>query len=370
MKYVEVKKADLIHNIKIIKKINEETKEPNKPRIIAVVKGNAYGTGIVECSRVLIEQGIDLLAVATVEEALVLRKNNIEVEILMLSSTTNKEEVRTLIDNNITLTVGSEEAILLANRIARSLNKNINVHVKVDTGFGRYGFLEFETKVSISALKKAKNLKVVGMYSHFSESFAKNSEWTNSQYKSFLDIVEKFVTKDIEPGMLHICNTSAFFKYPEMRLDAVRIGSAFSGKLIIPNIYGLKKVGFLKSEVAQIKILPKGFELGYSRTFKIKKKTKVAVIPIGYGEGAIKTTENDSFRIVDHIRYMYNDFKNIFKKNRHTVKINDRKYNVIGKVGMNYMIVDIGLDNVKIGDDVYTDAKILHVDSNIRRVYI
>lgn len=170
--------------------------------------------------------------------------------------------------------------------------------------------------------------------------------------------------------MLHICNSSAFFKYPYMRLNAVRIGSAFSGRLIIPNIYGLKKIGILKTMVSEVKTLPKNHNIGYSNTYKVKNELKIAVIPCGYKDGVIISTNNDCFRIIDHLRYIYNDVKNIFKDNSIYVYIKDKRYRVIGKVGMYNLVIDTKNDDINVQDEVYIDTKILYIDSKIKRQYI
>lgn len=370
MKVLEINKEDLIHNINIIKKINKVEDGLKSPEIIAVVKGNAYGLGLVEFSKILVEQGIEFLAVSTVEEALELRQNDIKCKILMLSSTGVEEDVKNLIDNNIILTAGSKEVLEAIDKEAKERNKKVKVHLKIDTGFGRYGFIYSEPLKIVEAINQTENIEIVGTFSHFSESYSKDSKWTSTQYERFLNVVENLQLNKINTGLLHICNSSAFFKYPYMRLNAVRVGSAFSGRILIPNIYGLKKIGILKTSVSEIKILPKNFNIGYSNTYKTKKETRVAILPVGYQDGIIMATKNDCFRIIDHIRYIYNDVKNIIKDNNFYVKINNKRYKALGKIGMYNIVVDVENDNINIGDEVFIDTKILYIDSKIRREYI
>lgn len=370
MKVLEIKKEDLIHNINVIKKANKLDDNLKSPEIIAVVKGNAYGLGLIEFSKILIEQGIEFLAVATVEEALELRKNNIKCKILMLSSTGVKEDIEALIDNDIILTVGSEEILEAVEETAKTRNITAKIHLKIDTGFGRYGFVYDEPLKIVDAINKSNNVEILGTFSHFSESYSKDSKWTSTQYNRFLSAVENLQLNKINTGMLHICNSSAFFKYPYMRLNAVRIGSAFSGRILIPNVYGLKRIGVLKTKISEVKVLPKNFNIGYSNTYKTKKEQRIAIVPLGYQDGVIMTTSNDTFRLIDSIRYIYNDVKNIFKDNSFYVKINNKKYRVLGKIGMYNMVIDIREDDIKIGDEVLVDTKILYVNSKIRREYI
>ena len=155
-----------------------------------------------------------------------------------------------------------------------------------------------------------------------------------------------------------------------MRLNAVRIGSAFSGRIIIPNIYGLKKIGILKTKVSEVKKLPKNFNIGYSNTYKTKKEMKVAILPVGYQDGIIMTTKDDCFRMIDHLRYIYNDVKNIFRDNSFYIRIKDKKYKALGRIGMYNIVVDVGNDDINIGDEVFIDTKIMYIDSKIRREYI
>lgn len=371
MKVLEVSNQDLIHNINVIKKINQVDEGLKSPEIIAVVKGNAYGMGLIEFSKTLIEQGINFLAVATVEEALELRKNNIKSKILLLSSIGVIDEIVKLLENDIILTVGSVEVLKNVEKVATEMSKVAKIHLKIDTGFGRYGFVYNEPLEIVEAIKETKNVEILGTFSHFSESFSKKEKWTSLQYERFLNVIEVLKQNGINTGLLHICNSSAFLKYPYMRLNAVRIGSAFSGRLIIPNVYGLKRIGVLRTKISEIKKLPKNFNIGYSNTYKTKQETRIAIIPVGYQDGINMTTSNDCFRLIDHMRYIYNDLKNIIKDKNLYVKINNKKYKVLGKIGMYNMVIDLKNDeDVHIGDEVYVDIKPLYIDSKIQREYI
>lgn len=198
MKVLEINKEDLIHNINVIKKINKMEDGLKSPQIIAVVKGNAYGLGLVEFSKIVIEQGIDFLAVSTVEEAIELRNNNIMCKILMLSSTAVKEDVELLIENDIILSVGSSEAIMITEKIAKEKNKYVKAHLKIDTGFGRYGFLYMNPLEIVNTLKNTNNIEITGTFSHFSESYCKKSKWTSIQYERFLNVVENLQLNKVD----------------------------------------------------------------------------------------------------------------------------------------------------------------------------
>ena len=377
MKSLIINKSDLKHNIRKIKEITKSTgrQDNHKPiKIIAILKGNGYGLGLVQYAKFLIDNGIDFLAVSTVEEAIKLREAKIEAKILMLSSTAIKKEIEILVENDIIITIGSKEALEQAEQIGIKKNKKIKAHLKIDTGFGRYGFIYSNPEEIVQALKNAKNIEIEGTFSHFSLAFYEKDEYSEKQFNRFINVIEILKQNKIETGMLHICNSSGFLKFKNKRLNAVRVGSAFLGRLAIPNIYGLKKIGYLKSNVAEIKTLPKKFNIGYSNSYQTKQETKVAIIPCGYCDGFNVKEQRDMFRKIDKLRYIVRDIKDSFKDKSLYVEISsktgDKKCKVLGRVGMYHITCDITGKNIEIGDEVKLDVNPLFVNSTIRREYI
>lgn len=371
MNTLVINKEDLRHNINKIKEYAKKSGQDDAGKdvkIIAVVKGNGYGMGIVEYTKFLIDNGISMFAVSTMEEALKLRKEGIKEEILMLSSTAIEDDVRTLVKNKIILTIGSKEDIIIAEKIGKEENQTIRVHLKIDTGFGRYGFVYSKRDEMVEALKNIQNVKIEGTYTHFSISFF-DEKYTKLQFNRFIDVIEVLKMNKIETGMLHVCNSSAFVKYREMHLNAVRIGSAFLGRLSFENNVGLKKIGYLESAVSEIKDLPKGFNVGYSNTYKTKTETKIAVIPCGYMDGINIINNRDMFRTIDKLRYIVRDIKDFFKKQKIYIKIKDKNYEIIGRIGTYHIICNISNSDIKIGDKVIINVNPKFVDSSIRREY-
>lgn len=372
MNTLVIKTEDLRHNIEQIKKFantNGPDDNGNRVKIIAVVKSNAYGLGLVEFTKFLIDNGIDFFAVSTIEEALILRKAGIKQPILMLSSTAVKEDVKQLVDNNIILTIGSKESLEVAEEIGKEQNKIIKAHLKIDTGFGRYGFVYNRREEMIKILKTIKNVKIEGTFSHFSISFF-DDKYTKLQFQRFIDVIEVLKMNEIETGILHICNSSAFLKFPNMHLNAVRVGSAFLGRISFKNHIGLKKVATLEAQVAEIKQLPKGFNVGYSNVYTTKKETKVAIIPCGYMDGVQITNGRDMFRTIDKLRYIVRDIKDFFKNQKLYVEISGQKCEILGRIGTYHVVCDITNKNVNIGDKAVFQINPKYVDSSIKREYI
>lgn len=155
-----------------------------------------------------------------------------------------------------------------------------------------------------------------------------------------------------------------------MHLNAARIGSAFLGRVDCDNNVGLKKVGRLITNITEIKTVPKGYNIGYLNSYKTKKETKVAITQFGYIEGYNIGNINDMFRFVDKLRNLYRNLKSFLKKQSLKVTINEKKYNIIGKLGMYHMEIDITNSNVNVNDIVYIDVNPMYLNSDIRREYI
>ena len=326
-----VSSADVRHNIaQIRKKAGEAT-------IFAVVKGDGYGLGTEKLAKLCAGEGIDHFAVTEVAEAGILRQMGMK-EILMLRPTENREELEKLLTLDVICTVGSLDDAVTISGIAREMEKKARVHLKVDTGMGRYGFLPSQKAQLLDCYEHLDTLDICGMYTHFHSAFCSKKSVRN-QLETFHQMVEAVRAAGFDPGMLHCANSSALFRVPETVLDAVRVGSALLGRLGFRN--NLKKVGFCETKVDQVKWLPKGHTCGYGAAWTAKKPTRIAVIPVGWFHGFTAEHGRDIFRFRDNLRMVLTGLKGMLKKKHITVTVGNTKCKTVGHVGMLHTVLDV-----------------------------
>jgi len=373
MNKIIIEKEKLEFNINAIKdqaKIGKISGEDQiEPRIIAVLKANAYGIGTELMSKVLIENGVDFFAVTDVSEAVKLRKYASDKKILVLNSTCIEDEVKQIVDNNLIASCGSFESIDILEKMSKKLNKKSAFHLNIDTGMSRFGFRadellkapldisdEEKNELLLNKLtKKIKELefaKIEGIYTHFQESYAKDAARTKEQFSEFVNVMNKFKEKEVDVGLKHCCNTSAFFKFPYMHLDAVRVGSAFSGRAQLEIAKKLKRVGYLESDICEIRQLKAGDRVFYSGMFTAKNDMKVGVVQAGYADGFELSGPQDNFRAIHKLRQMKNAFISLFKDTNNYVEINGKKKKVLGRIGMKNFVVDLTDVDANVGDKV------------------
>lgn len=363
MKRLEISKDDLKKNIEIAKKKADGT------IIYPVVKGNGMGLGIVEYTNFLFENGFDTVAISTPDEARDLIGNVSSGNIFLLSPCVDEDDLKFLISNNVILTIGSTSEHEQVKKIAKELNvEKVKAFVKVDTGFLRYGFL-FNRVDDIAKVYEDKEIvEVLGMFTHFSD--ARNKEWTQKQFDRFIKVSTKLMDKGIKPGIMHCSASTAFIRYPHMKLDGVRLGSFLQGRTL-SKVDGLKKIGTFKSNIVEIKVVPKGCFVSYSNTYKTRKESKLAVVPVGYMDGLNRNKLTDDFSLFNRIILVWHDFKNLFRDNSMVVIIKGKKYKIRGRLGMYHAIVDItGLEDINVGDEVILNIPPIQANDKIRREYV
>lgn len=338
----------------------EKLRRFTSAQIIAVVKGNGYGLGLVPYARFLTAQGVALLAVSTVEEAAALRGAGITAEVLMLSSTALPEEIAALLTRDVILTVGSADAARAVSDAAAARGVTARVHVKLDTGMGRYGFLPQETAEAAALLQALPALRVEGVFTHLSD--AANAKCTALQYRRFTEGVRILQEAGVNTGLRHVCASTAFLRYPEMHLDAVRLGSALLGRLSVPDTLGLERIGWLEAQVTELKTLPAGWPVGYTGAYRTRRETRLALLPVGYTSGVGVTEETNALRLRDRLR-------RVLRADGLTVLVNGCRCPVRGVVGATAIEADVTDVPCAVGDTVRIEVRPKFVDSAVPREY-
>lgn len=268
-------------------------------KYMGVVKADAYGHGAVQVARKLETLGADYLAVSSLDEARELRHAGIEMPILILGHTP-PEMVPQLIDYDITQTVSARAKAAEYSAAAGDCGGTLKVHIKVDTGMSRLGFLvrgrHFEGGVdSIVQSCAMLHLKAEGIFTHFAaadEDDAENRAYTREQFALFTAVVDALKARGCSFSIRHCANSGALARYPEMYLDMVRPGIALYGAGGDAARLGLRPVMTLKSCVSTIKIFDPETEISYGRTYRAESKTRVGVLPIGYADGLFRGLSN------------------------------------------------------------------------------
>ncbi len=365
MKALLVQKGRLEENVRTVLRV------AGNSSVYAVLKGNAYGLGLVETARIVREAGIHRFALTDIEDAVTLRKSGfVEEEILMLRSTSEPKFIETLLDYNLVGTVGSTEAAVAMSGIASARKTVVEAHVEIDTGMGRYGFSPDETDKLIQVYKYMDGLALTGIYTHFCESW-KSEKRTRAQLDELMGVVEKLHAAGIEPGLIHAANSSAALLYDWSRLGAVRIGSALTGRVAAKNT-GVKlgRVGTMLSEVCEVRRLPKGATVGYGSAYKAKKERRIAIIPVGYADGFCVEKAHDSYRMRDALLYALSSLWRGVKGRKMYVTIGGERARVLGHVGMAHTVADVTrLKKCAVGDRVLLEVNPILVPANIDRIY-
>ncbi|MFD1064664.1 alanine racemase [Oceanobacillus locisalsi] len=266
-----------------------------KTRLMAVVKADGYGHGAVPMAEEALANGAEYLGVAFLDEAVTLREAGITAPILLLGYTA-PHAVRTAIEQDVTLTVYSEESIEAICQAAESLQKKAKVHLKIDTGMTRIGVRTAEEAVALFQALDQEEIEVEGIYTHFAEADnGESSAYTYQQFESFQHIYNAVEAKGYSIPIKHCCNSAGTISYPEMHLDMVRVGVSLYGlypESHLKNILSLKQVMSLKTKPVLIKNVPAGQSISYGRTYTTTKETKVATLPIGYADGFSRLLSN------------------------------------------------------------------------------
>lgn len=348
-------------NLVIEKKAIKENVDAVKARargtqIWADLTGDAFGLGLLTTARLLRQEGIRCFAVSDPRDAETLREAGFTEEtLMMLRSTADEKELEELIDMGVVCTVGSYEAAVAINGIAEQKKTVAEVQIKIDTGLGRYGFIATEIDKIASIYRFMSNLAVVGVFSSYAQSW-KSRKATLQQLETFKGVLDALHAQGFETGLAHICDSAALFAYDFDLLDAVRVGTAFSGRVAGNAAQGLAKVGYIEAGIEEVGWFPKGHRIG---SVVLKKPARLAVVSVGYYHGFNIARREQGQSLWDVIRS---------RRRRPSVKLGGAKLKIVGEVGMMHTVLDVTDIQCRVGDVVTMDVDPVNV-KGLDRIY-
>lgn len=301
-------------------------------KIVPVVKADAYGHGAVDIAQVLLEEGIERLGVFSVEEGIRLRETGISVSILILGPSL-PEEVDSVADYDLTPGIFTMEIAQLLSKTAMVKEKKIKVHIKVNTGMWRIGVWVDETVQFVKDVLELKNLEVEGIFSHLATAYSLDKTYAHEQFRLFCEVIEELKQEGIYIPLRHIASSAAILDLPEMNLDMVRPGISLYGlypSKMVKRRVELWPVMEFKTRIVYLERVPKGSSISYGRSFIAPEDIIVAVLPVGYAHGYMRTLSNKA-----------------------EVLIGGRRAKIIGTICMDYSLVDVtDIEGVKVNDEV------------------
>lgn len=312
-------------------------KVPLDTRMLAVVKADAYGHGAVEVSRTLEALGCDMLGVALCEEGIELRNAGICLPVIVLSGV-YKGQWKEIIEHNLTPVLFDIDLAHDLNDLSLRFNKKVKIHVKIDTGMGRLGLLPYEIAAFFKELNTLRGIELEGVLSHFAEADEEDKEFSKEQIKRFEEAIRLIESSGINIPMKHIANSAGIVSLPSSGFNLVRPGIMLYGSYPAEDFKSridLSPAMKLLTRIEHLKSVPKGFPVSYGRTFVTDRKSLIATIPIGYGDGYLRSFSGKA-----------------------DVLVKGKRAPVIGRVCMDLTMVDVtDIPDVKMGDDVVLMGK-------------
>jgi alanine racemase len=325
--WVEIDLDAIAHNCWEIKKwIGEKTE------LAAVIKGNAYGHGIAMVAQTALENGATRFAAARVDEGVVVRKTGIEAPIFVLGYVP-AAEMETVVRWRITPPIMHWHTAKAVSEISSSQGVVTPVHVKVDTGMGRFGLLPDGVVDFVKRLLELPGIRLEGLYTQFAVADEADKTYTYQQWEVYKKVLKNLEEAGIRIPIRHVCNSAATLNFSEMHLEMVRCGTAIYGHYPSPvtnHSVPLRPAMTLKSRVGRIRTLPPGSSVSYGRTYTTTRPTTVALVPIGFGDGLSRKLSNKG-----------------------SVLIRGKRAPIVGRVCMDQCIVDVsGIPEVQQDDEV------------------
>lgn len=352
--YIEISRAALRHNAETIL---QAVQVP----VIGVIKCNGYGVTVIEAAAAWRAAGVTMFGVSRAEEAVALRNAGYTEDILLLSPVSDKAALHQMIEYRIILTVGCIGDAQLYSLY--SFAEPIQVHIAVDTGMGRFG-IHWKDIAQIKAIYSILGLQVTGIFSHFAKSYEKHYRFTEKQLKRFLCVTESLQADGIAPGLRHIANSSAALRFPQTRLDAVRIGSCLVRQPAKVTSICIQPVAVYKAQVTACKFFHPGDKCGYGLLCKISRHTKAAIVSLGSMDGFGQMTVPEHLGTHRLILYLLH----ALHKWMHPpyVIYKGKKLRLLGQVGNQHTLFDATGTDIAPGDTVQWSGRLMLCSSERR----
>ncbi|MFM8281005.1 MAG: alanine racemase [Bacteroidota bacterium] len=302
---------------------------PTTTAMMAMVKANAYGHGIIECSRIAVEEGIEYLGIAFASEGVQLRNAGVDANLLLMTPP-EPEEIHAIIQHDIETIVCDEQAIQSLNHQAQLAGKIINVHLFIDTGMHRDGIMPEETLTIARTIQALQHVHFKGLCTHFATADSDDMSFMEQQLSLFQQCLQTLTDANLNPEMVHIGNSAALIRIPEHIGTLARPGLSIYGySPVHEKMNALRPVLQLHSSIMSIRRIKKGESVSYGRSFIADADMNIATIPIGYGDGLFRSLTGKLQCI-----------------------INGKLYPLVGNICMDECMVTLGDDSISIGSKV------------------
>jgi len=366
--WVEVDLDDLAHNVRQVKlAIGPEVV------LLAVVKADAYGHGMVPVARTALANGAARLGVSSVGEGRILRLSGINAPILVMGQIL-PHQIAAALRHRLTLAVGTPELATALSAAAVSAGKRVFVHLKIDTGLGRLGVRPDRALALARTIVSLPNLKLEGVYSHLASAFRRDQRFARHQLNTFLQVVEELETAGIHVALRHIANSEAAITMPQTRLDMVRVGNLLYGECPLPGgcpQLDLRPAWTWKTRVVHVGTFEPGQSIGYGQDYVARRPGRYAVLPVGLAEGFGLDVPRRPWTVRDLGKGIAREcLAYLGRREGNQVRIQGRPVPVLGRVGMQTTTVDVTeLPEVRPGDIAVLTARKVIVSSRVPRVY-
>jgi alanine racemase len=280
--WTEIDLGKLRRNLRLIRR-----DLPEHVRLLAVVKDEAYGHGALDVARIAVEEGAWGFGLSTLEEAMSLRDAGISAPLLLLGER-QEAELSWCVAHDLTVCVNETHTVRALAKIASSFGKQVPVHLKVHTGLSRYGVRWDEALPLIELIYSEKSLWFEGVMTHFSQSDEADKTFANLQFSRFNEVLRDMAARGVSVKLRHTCNSGGFLDLPHAHLDMVRVGILMYGVFpssVCRRIPGIEAVMSVKARIAAIQYLKPGEVVGYGMRYTAPTQRRIAVLPIGYGDG-------------------------------------------------------------------------------------